>query len=142
MIVVDASVAVKWLVIEDGAASANQLFADESTLVVPSHARIEVTGAVLRKQRDGILSEAEVRQSIGIWTGLLADDVVQVIEFDQVLENAIAIAMDTTHALADCLYIATAVHLDAELVTADQQLQKRGKRAYPRITLLSGTRSH
>jgi len=138
MIVVDASVAVKWLVVEDGTEPANELLSAGSPLFVPSHARIEVVAAVVRKHREGTLSDAEVRRSLDIWDGLLRDDVVKVIGFEELLEKAVAISMANKHPLADCLYIAAAVRLGASLITADAKLHERGQRACRDVALLAG----
>lgn len=136
MIVVDASVAVKWLIAEEGAGAARELLASSELLFVPSVARVEVVGAILRKLRDGILDENEAKGCIGLWNELLAES-VRVIPFDELLNQAVRIAMLCSHPLTDCIYVAAAGHLDAKLITADLTLQTRCKKAHKEIALLT-----
>jgi predicted nucleic acid-binding protein len=136
MIVVDASVAVKWLIAEDGADAARDLLAGREPLVVPSLARVEVVGAVLRKHRAGLLDEAEVRLCLALWADLLSES-LSVVGFEECLERATAIALACGHPLSDCIYVATAERCDAALITADAPLRDRCRKAYPRIELLA-----
>ncbi|MBL8879949.1 MAG: type II toxin-antitoxin system VapC family toxin [Phycisphaerales bacterium] len=135
MIVVDASVAVKWLIAEEGAAAARALLAGDELLFVPSLAKVEVSGAVLRKHRAGMLDEDEVRGCIGLWNDLLSET-VQVVAFEELIDRAVRIAIACAHPLTDCVYVAAADQLGAALITADAALQARCKKAHAAITLL------
>ena len=57
MIVVDASVAVKWFIPEAGEEDAAQLLGGKKHLIAPAVIRLEVTGAIIRRYREGHLSE-------------------------------------------------------------------------------------
>jgi predicted nucleic acid-binding protein len=135
MIVVDASVAVKWLLPEDGAESARDLLAGSDQLFMPAAARVEVPGAVLRKLRAGLLDEAETKSCIALWDDLVREN-VRIVPVEELLDRAIRIAMSCSHPLTDCLYVAAAAQLGAKLVTADAALQSRCKRAHKGIVLL------
>lgn len=135
MIVVDASVAAKWLLPEDGSDAARDLLAGTDALFVPEVAMVEVPGAVLRKMRAGLLDESEVRQCLALWSDLLRD-LVRVIPTSMLLGDAIDIAISVLHPLIDCLYVAAAVQLGAGLVTADVTLHSKCRRAHEDIVLL------
>lgn len=135
MIVVDASVAVKWLLPEDGAEPARELLAGGDVLCMPAVARIEVPGAVLRKLRAGLLDESEARLSIALWEDLVREN-VRLVPIEELLDRAIKVAISCSHPLTDCLYVAAAAKLGTKLVTADVTLQGRCKRAHKSIVLL------
>lgn len=136
MIVVDASVAVKWLIAEEGSEAARDLLSGGELLVVPSLAQLEVPGAVLRKLRAGILDESEARVCLELWNDLLKES-IRVVASESVLDQAVKIAIACTHPLVDCVYVATAEHCGAKLITADAALHSRCKRAFKGIVLLS-----
>lgn len=136
MIVVDASVAVKWLIAEEGSDAARELLSGGELLVVPSPAQVEVPGAMLRKLRAGILDESETRGCLELWNDLLKES-IRVVAFEAVLERAAKIAIACSQPLIDCIYVATAENCGAKLITADAALQTRCKRAFKGIALLS-----
>lgn len=135
MIVVDASVAVKWLLPEDGAEQARELLASGEPLLVPSTANVEVPGAVLRKLPAGLIDEPEAKECIALWNDLLREN-VRAVPVEELIDSAVRIAMSCKHPLTGCLYVAAASGLGATLVTADAELQRRCKRAHKRIVLL------
>ncbi|HWT13023.1 MAG TPA: type II toxin-antitoxin system VapC family toxin [Allosphingosinicella sp.] len=117
MIVVDSSVAVKWLLEEEGSDRAVEL-AEEQALAAPSLLRAEVGNALLKKVRRGdiaasaaIVAHASLGNFIGQWEVMatLADD-------------AFAITLELAHPVYDCYYIALAQVRGVKLVTADQRL--------------------
>jgi predicted nucleic acid-binding protein len=141
MIVVDASVAVKWLLPEDGAEAAKELLAGSEPLLVPSIASVEVPAAVLRKFRAGLIDESEAKECIALWSDLLREN-VRIVPNEELLDSAVRIAMACSHSLTDCLYVAAALKLGAALVTADAELRSRCKRAHKRIVLLGAAVPH
>lgn len=142
MIVVDASVAVKWFVPEPGEDAAQQLLAGGELLFAPALIRIEVAGAILRYFREGKIKEDKTRSVLADWENLLAEGIVRQIDDEQLYPDAIAVSLDCRHALNDCFYLAAAKMLDASVVTADVPMHKRGKLAYDRISLLEGSNAN
>jgi predicted nucleic acid-binding protein len=113
-LVVDASVALKWLVDEPGTDAAFAL--REWELYAPPLLRIEAAN-VLRTlaARGGATPE----QAAGLF-GLLQTAPVAIVDQDDVLEaEALALALDLRHPVYDCIYLALAERLDLTLVTAD-----------------------
>lgn len=138
MIVVDASVAVKWLIPEEGEAAAKELLANRQTLVAPTLIRLEVAGAVLRAFRERRLEQEIARAVIGEWHRMLRDEILHLIPDEDLYHSAIDIGFRSRHALQDCLYLATAQTMKAQLVTADRTMFERGGKSVCQVTLLTG----
>lgn len=136
MIVVDASVAVKWFIPEPGSQAAHQLLVAPRGLIAPALIRIEVTAAILRLYREDRLPEASARAACGEWSEMLLGGVVRLIADDELYPVALEMGFKTRHALQDCLYLAAGKAMDAEVVTADRTLHERGNRIVDRVSLL------
>jgi predicted nucleic acid-binding protein len=142
MIVVDASVAVKWFIPEAGEEAAAKLLGGKKRLIAPALIRLEVAGAIIRRYREGHLSEKKAREGTQAWEAMLEHRVVRLIPDADVFEDAVQMAFMAKHTLADCLYLATAKRLSASVITADVPMRDRGTRAYKNITLLCGAEKH
>lgn len=70
MIVVNASVAVKWFIPEAGEEDAAQLLGGKTHLMAPALIRLEVTGAIIRRYREGHLSEKRAREGTQAWEAM------------------------------------------------------------------------
>jgi predicted nucleic acid-binding protein len=120
-LVVDASVALKWYLIEDGAELARQILADGEPLVAPELVVAEVCNACWLAGRRGEIGAAQ--------QGQIAQDITRV--FDRLeglvphAPRAAAIARELDHPVYDCFYLALSEALDAPLVTADGRLLAR-----------------
>lgn len=133
-VVVDASVAVKWLVPEAGTDAAKAWLVRSTTLIAPGLLAIEVAGALLRRMRDGTLSAHRARQALDEWTTILNDEVVVLTSDELLLRAAIDLSFEIGHPLPDCLYLALAKSSDATLLTSDLTLHKRAsKRCHSRM---------
>lgn len=119
--VVDASVAVKWFVVEEGTAEAQALLASGESLAAPEIVLAETVNALWRYARRGLYEKADVvavgARLVGYFTALAA--------LQPVIERAAAIAVELEHPVYDCIYLALAERLDEPLVTADDRLLKR-----------------
>ena len=115
--VVDASVAVKWLVAEDDADAAQELATSGHDLHAPRLMVSEVANAIWRKARTGEIE----RRAAGI---LLADVQNMPVRWgaDEILSaNAARLALVPDHPIYDCVYIALAYRIGATVVTADRR---------------------
>jgi hypothetical protein len=138
MIVVDASIAVKWFIPEPGEEAAGKLLGGHDQLLAPSLIRMEVSGAIIRRFRAGELSEQRAREGTAAWEVMLSHRVIRLIPETEIFDEAVQMAFLARHTLADCLYLATAKRLQAPVITADKSMRERGLRVYPNITFLSG----
>lgn len=118
MIIVDASVAMKWFVAEDGHIEARRLQAVFTRLAAPDFLLIEVANIAWKKARRG---ELPLATASAIVTDLRASP-LRLIEAGTLIEAALALSLEIDHPVYDCLYLAAAVQLDGVCLTADQRL--------------------
>jgi predicted nucleic acid-binding protein len=142
MIVVDASVAVKWFIPEAGEEAAAKLLGGKNRLIAPALIRLEVTGAIIRRYREGHLSEKKAREATQAWEAMLEHRVVRLVPDAGLFDAAVQMAFLARHTLADCLYLAIAKQLAAPVITADKPMRDRGARAYKNITFLGEAEKH
>jgi predicted nucleic acid-binding protein len=136
MIVVDASVILKWFLPEVGDAAAKALLATADELVAPELARVEVASALTRKAVRGQLSGADARSTLRAWFGALAAGQIFLLPNGDDIEAAAELALELQHPLADCLYLAAAERLGTTLITADRAFVGRAERRSDLIQLL------
>lgn len=114
-LVIDAGVAVKWLVEEDGSDAANRLLNGNKDLYAPRPMAAEVANALWRKAR---LSELEQDAADALMTGL-SEMPVRWSADETVCAEAVRLAVALDRPVYDCVYLALAHRLDAQLATAD-----------------------
>ncbi|PTS80835.1 hypothetical protein DBR17_10375 [Sphingomonas sp. HMWF008] len=139
MIVVDASLVVKWLVVEDQTEPAIAFLETSSGAVCgPDIVAIEVAGAIVRRVNDRSLSLPTGAAILTSWrTALEQNRVTTIRATPKLIEQAGRLAIQLGHPIADCLYLALAVELDCDLATCDAKFQAKASSLYPRVKLLS-----
>jgi predicted nucleic acid-binding protein len=136
MIVVDASIAAKWYLHEPGSEEAAALLTSAAILVAPSLIRIEVTGAIIRRYREGKLSRELAREACDLWEADIESGAIRLVPDQTLVIPARTIALQIRHAIQDCLYLAVAVESGCErLVTADPTFHIRARSAFPFVDL-------
>jgi predicted nucleic acid-binding protein len=135
LVVVDASVAAKWIIAEPDTAIANELLHSGFTFAGPEALRIEVAGAVLRRFRAGTMTEPVARAAAEKWHTMIDAEMVRMVPLGEVYDEALSLAFQIKHALTDCLYLATAIRFDAQLLTADATLYERARKAHTHVKL-------
>ncbi len=116
--VVDASVVIKWFVDEIHAEAARRLQEDQYELSAPDLLWPECGNILWRKVRRGELTPEEARL---IWGGLEQQPITTFLS-RLILELALEVAFDVSRKVYDSCYLALAMLLDCQLVTADQKL--------------------
>jgi predicted nucleic acid-binding protein len=139
MIVVDASVAVKWVTGEPDREAANELLASNEAIFGPFLLRTEVASAVARKARFGEISRDDGFAALALWASIIRGNVAAFSE-DPDLPRALQLALELEHPLQDCVYLALAERLEATLVTADEKFVAKARRRHPRIRALASFR--
>ncbi len=119
-IVVDASVAVKWVVEEDHSAKAALLLRCEARHA-PDHWQVEAINVLWAKVFRGDLSAADAQARM---TVLLRAPVVGT-PIASLMPRAFAISVVHSVTIYDSLYVALAEQRDLKLVTADARLIRR-----------------
>ena len=115
MKVVDASVAVKWFLAEQGRDVAMTIIRSGETLAAPDIVMFEVSNVLRRKQRQGLIEARQVTAAVETMA-LCFSRLVPSIDL---AEEAVKLSMALDHSVYDCAYLACAALLGASLVTAD-----------------------
>jgi predicted nucleic acid-binding protein len=113
--VVDASVALKWVFHEPESDAAVALRHDD--LIAPALWLAEATNALWRRTRIGELTTDEASSRL---TELLNAPVAS-LPIEPHLERALGLAMEISHPIYDCIYLALALYHDTHVVTADRR---------------------
>jgi predicted nucleic acid-binding protein len=135
--VVDASVAVKWLLPEKDSSAALRLIQSGLDLYAPELIRTEVAAALSRKVRNGEALPAEGELAVSLWLRSLEKGVLALVPEDQYLDAAWRMSVELNHPLQDCLYLALAGRLDLPLATADRKFAARAAGRPEQVLLLS-----
>ena len=114
--VVDASVAVKWLVEEVLSDEAAGLLDGDSTLVAPPLLFAEAANALWAMRRRGDIAAADLANAVET---LLRAPVSTPLSMPDLTSAAARLAIDLDHPVYDCFYLALAVHTQYPVVTAD-----------------------
>jgi predicted nucleic acid-binding protein len=121
-IVVDASVAVKWVLDETGSEAADALL--DHDLIAPVLWLAEAANALWRRARIGDITAGQANARLAE----LLDAPVASLPIEPYLERALRLAMEIGHPLYDCLYLAVALHHDTHVVTADRRFASAASR--------------
>jgi len=116
--VLDASVVVKWLVPETHTDAARRLLQQANDYLAPDLVFAEVTNVIWRKMRRGQILPAHA-QSLAIDLETIA---VETIPCRLLARDAYSLAATTGQSPYDALYVALAVRLDTQVITADERL--------------------
>ena len=114
-LVVDASVAVKWLIAEEDSDAAHRLVASGDDLHAPRLMASEIANALWRKSR---LGEIE-RGRAGALMAAVSEMPVRWSADETVCADAVRLALALDRPVYDCVYLALAYRIGARVVTAD-----------------------
>lgn len=120
LLVVDASVVVKWLVPEDGSAEALAL-RDRHSFAAPDLLFAEVANILWKKVSRGQASGDEALEALSA-LGHLA---IEAYSSRDLFEDACRLSLKLDHPAYDCFYLITAARLDTVLVSADERLMRK-----------------
>lgn len=114
-VVVDASVALKWVLDEPGSDAAAALRDQE--FMAPSLWLVEAANALWRRVAIGQIGIDEARERLA---QLLAAPVAT-LPIEPIIEQALELSAAIGHPVYDCLYLALALRHDTHVVTADRK---------------------
>ena len=120
-VVVDASVAAKWLLPERGSDAAARLLDDRTALHVPELFDAELGNLLWKRVRRNELDAPTAAGLVSLVRRMPATRH----RHDALLEGALSLALDLSISVYDALYVALAVALNARLVTFDRRLIDR-----------------
>jgi len=114
-VVIDASVALKWVLDEPGKEAADALLEEE--LIAPSLWLLEAANALWRRTQRGEINDQEAKERLTelynapVTTTTIEDDLLAAADLANVLG----------HPVSDCLYLAMAIRENTFVVTADSR---------------------
>ncbi len=128
-VVVDASVAVKWLFAEPHSHEARQLLGPHFALLAPDFVLTEVANVIWKKARRKEIPSARpyIEELANI------PDAVVLQPSADLVAQAAGLAVRIDHPVYDCLYLACAEAQSAPLVTADARLVRRANETHPMV---------
>ena len=120
--VVDASVVVKWLVMEEWSDESSRLLEAGLTLIAPELVFAEASNALWAMHRRGDLSRGDLSDA----TDLLRSAPLSVpVSMRRLAAGAVRLAVDLGHPAYDCYYLALAMQEQYPVVTADARFHDR-----------------
>jgi len=132
--VVDASVAVKWVVDEPDSGLARSLA--PAALEAPDLLPIECANILWKKAAIGDLTRKEAAERLGF----LLRAPVTFTASHELLDLALDVALEWQHPVYDCIHIALAIRRNIPLITADKRLAglaRKRKKHDARVVLLA-----
>lgn len=132
-VTVDASVAVKWFVSEEGRREALKLTAARIERHAPDLMLPECANVIWKKHRRGEIAPAQpfIDQIARLSEAVALHPAVELVQ------DAAAIALEAGHSVYDCFYIACAKLTDSTLVTSDRRLADLVSRRVPSVTAIT-----
>ena len=122
-LVVDASVALKWVIEEDGSQAA-QVLIEKHPLAAPDSLAVECASVLWAKARRGVLSRDLARTALD---AILATP-IRFVPGAAHASAAQAIAFDLDQTACDSLYLALALAEHATFITADESFAAAASR--------------
>lgn len=125
--VIDASVAVKWVVAENGSERADVLL--DHGLVAPDLLYAECANILWKKVRRGELT----REQADLAAQALEGADIDIVPTKAYLASATLIAVELDHPAYDGIYLAVAEAFNLRFVTADDRLVRKIQQGHPRF---------
>lgn len=116
-LVIDASIAVKW-VVEEGGTELALTLRQQARLMAPDLLVPECANILWKK-----VQRKELRKDEALLAArLLQSAEIELVPTRALMEAATRLAIELDHPACDCLYLALAVENDCRFVTADERL--------------------
>lgn len=117
-LVVDASVAVKWVLDEPATERAVALRVSDEDLIAPSLVHVEIGSALWRASLRGDITAPEAARALNAALAHYA----HIVLLAELADTALELAIELRHPIYDCFYLALAQRERCALVTADRRL--------------------
>lgn len=124
-LIVDASVAVKWVVDEPDSDKALALYQNERDLAAPTLIVAEVGNTLWKKCRRKLVTERQMTFALEALPRFLS----HLCELPELASRAGELAVRLDHPIYDCFYLALAQRESAAIVTADERLFAAARKA-------------
>ena len=122
-LVIDASIAIKWVIEEDGTPLALAL-RQKAKLIAPDLLVPECANILWKKvQRNELVKEEALFAA-----RLLQSAEVELLPMRSLFEATTRMSIEVDHPAYDCIYLALAIESSCQFVTADEQLLRKLQR--------------
>jgi predicted nucleic acid-binding protein len=115
--VVDANVAVKWVLPQQYSENASLLLNNKCGLLVPDFFFSEIGNILWKEVRFGSLTLEEAKLNFN----QIAIAPIEVYSSQELMPSALEIAVRLQQAVYDCLYLALAIDQKCKMITADKR---------------------
>jgi predicted nucleic acid-binding protein len=136
LVVVDCSVAAKWILPEPGRASALQLLTQyesgEVSLIAPDLLLAEFASLLAKRHRR---KELSAEQAIRAFQ-LMEQCAPRLVDMRSRISQALELSLRHALSLWDCIYLTVAIEHDCPLLTADLRLFRANTARHPAVRLL------
>jgi predicted nucleic acid-binding protein len=122
-LVIDASVAAKWVMPEPGADRAASLREADDELIAPSLIAAEIGSAIWKRAMWRELSLTDATHATEAALALLT----RLVPMEELTTRALEMAIGLKHPIYDCFYLALAERERAPLICADAALAAKAK---------------
>ena len=122
--IVDASVALLWLIDLPASKKAELLLQRDETIIAPDILVPEIANALWKTVSFAGLPPAEAQDAIGILDRFFSE----IAPTYPLRDRALAIALELKHPAYDCFYLAFAEQRACPLITADKRLVRKAKK--------------
>ena len=130
--IVDASVAAKWVLPEAGTERAILLRQQARPFIAPTLVIAEVGNAIWKRAMRDEISPSDAFAALRAAINLFAE----LVELSELDRRAMRLSFDLRHPIYDCFYIALALGRKVELVTADARMVAAATQADARVVML------
>lgn len=131
-LVIDASVAAKWVLPEPDSERAAALRIEDPDLVAPSLVVAEVGNAIWKGAQRKDLNRPQALAALRIAAAHFA----RLVPLEELAAEAMALALDGRHPIYDSFYLVLARRESAPLVTADEAMVAAARRARVKVRRL------
>ena len=121
MLVVDASVAIRWMFALDRSDQAEGLLQSSERLIAPDLVLAEITNAAWKLVAFAGFAQDTVRLTVSAAPKAFEEFIPSA----DLKDRALAIALELRHPAYDCFYLALAEQRGCQLITADDRLVRR-----------------
>jgi predicted nucleic acid-binding protein len=115
-VIIDANVAIKWLVDEEHASVA-RTYQTRTDLIAPDLMDIEVANALGRIRRRRSISHVD---ALRLWEGFVQAPIIR-IPWRELARDAFRLSLELHASFYDCSYLALALAMNDMFVTADRK---------------------
>jgi predicted nucleic acid-binding protein len=124
-LVIDASVAAKWVLPEPESERAEALWASGEALIAPTLIVAEIGNAIWKRAVRGVIPTPEAVDAVTTAIDILA----ALVPMQDLAARATELAIELRHPIYDCFYLALAERERATLVSADGKMLAAAKKA-------------